>query len=237
MISNEQAICEGGTCNLGDTCQEGSTGGFEKFYCDLNKGIYCKNTCLCNYNETLNFLSLYIEKENKCCLIHGSMCMDSYFYERCCERATCVTGVCQCNTGYAKNEENICQKTVALGETCDGVHEICATDLMCENNVCVVPTGNTTETGENTTETGGNTGENTTETGGNTGENTTEIGENTGENTTETGENTTETSENSSDDASGSFSSSNSDEDKSSFVKNLNFKFIFLFAFIYFFAF
>ena len=104
----------------------------------------------------MNFLSLYIEKENKCCLIHGSMCMDSYFYERCCERATCVTGVCQCNTGYAKNEENICQKTVALGETCDGVHEICATDLMCENNVCVVPTGNTTETGENTTETSEN---------------------------------------------------------------------------------
>ena len=46
LISNEQAICEGGTCNFGDTCQEGSTGGFEKFYCDLNKGIYCKTTCL-----------------------------------------------------------------------------------------------------------------------------------------------------------------------------------------------
>ena len=228
LMSNESTLvcpdstetCEyGTTCILSDEEEEDEgrrlTEDYGDMFCDYDNGIYCLDPeeegedPKCGCLNTAELFTVY--RENKCCAIHGSKCdlsgSDPYMPYQCCQKSTCVEkagssdGVCQCNQDYTFNEEKkICQKTVAKGEACDGVYEICATDVMCEENVCGGPgsggnTGGSDEPGGNTggsDEPGGNTG-GSDEPGGNTG-GSDEPGGNTG-GTNEPGGNTGGTNE------------------------------------------
>jgi len=229
-----ETVCtdETETCNIGDSCSFPTKyERTEEYYCDPEKAIICSpynNKCGC-YSDDSNpdspSLSIFSEKENKCCLIPGSLCEvePKFFLDRCCERETCVhddgsqyenDGKCQCNPGYTFNEkEKICQKTVAEGETCDGVYEICATDQKCENKKCI--------------KTASDAGDATSKSKTDSNEDATSKSKT---DSNEPGENTD--GSNNAASKSKSVQKNSNPEDESSFAKNINFKFIFLFVYL-----